>query len=150
MKLRKLTGVVSVYLATEDPLAKDLLETSLKKVLKSDSDRKNGENQRQRVTEFKIYLDATVSVYLENGLRPENIDPTKGRGFYIDIDIANKSKGLYGLQVMASLVIALESDDYVLTTTSNFSRLINEIRKNIINPRFGNRTELIDLDTGEW
>ena len=68
-----------------------------------------------------------------------------------DITIANKSGGKYGLQVLASVVIACESNSFVLTTTSNLSRLINEIRIGIIDANYGHgKTMMIDLQSGEW
>ena len=52
---RKMTGTVHIYLATEDPSAKTILEDSLR--------------VNSTVKDFKIYLDATVEINLKNGLR---------------------------------------------------------------------------------
>ena len=99
--------------------------------------------------QFVIHLDATVDMNLENGLRPADWNPW-ARGKAIEVDIAEKSKGKYGLQVLASVLIALEADYYVLTTSSNISRLINEVRLSILDVICGNCTKVIDLQPEEW
>jgi len=63
---------------------------------------------------------------------------------------AQANEGQDGLEAMAALLIALEADRYVLTTQSNWSRLINELRKSIIHPRCGECTRMIDVAPGEW
>ena len=52
--------------------------------------------------------------------------------------IASASKGKYGLQVLASLLIAMEADGFVLTTTSNFSRT------NVVDVHCSGCTEMVD------
>ena len=37
---------------------------------------------------------------------------------------------------LISVLIALEANAFVLTTTSNLSRLIDELRKNVVDPRY--------------
>ena len=114
---------INIYLATEDPRGPPTLKAELEKAASEDSDSvwfTNG---------FEIYVDATVDIYLENGLRPV-IEGGIDRG--MDQRIASASKGKYGLQVLASVLIALEADGFVLTTSSNLSRLINEIRTNVV------------------
>jgi hypothetical protein len=62
-------------------------------------------------------------------------------------DMANSTRGLLGLESLMSLLISLESRYYVLTTASNWSRLINELRVNIVNADWGDLyTDVIDLD----
>jgi len=63
---------------------------------------------------------------------------------------AQANEGQDGLEAMAALLIALEADRYVLTTQSNWSRLINELRKSIVHPRCGECTSMIDVSPGEW
>jgi hypothetical protein len=58
--------------------------------------------------------------------------------------------GRPGLVALGSLLVSMEANAFVLTTNSNWSRLMNEIRKNIIDPRCGNCTMMIDLSPGEW
>jgi len=64
--------------------------------------------------------------------------------------MAEVTKGRFGLECLASLVIAMEAKFFVLTTGSNFSRLINEIRTNVIDVNCGNCTQMIDLRPGEF
>jgi hypothetical protein len=59
-------------------------------------------------------------------------------------------RGRPGLVALGSLLVSMEANAFVLTTNSNWSRLMNEIRKNIIDPRCGNCTMMIDLSPGEW
>ena len=42
--------------------------------------------------------------------------------------------GRLGYNSLLALLIALEADYYVLTTASNWSRLINELRLNVVEP----------------
>jgi hypothetical protein len=60
--------------------------------------------------------------------------------------------GKAGLVALGSLLVAMEANDFVLTTASNWSRLMNELRKNIVDPRCNNCTTMIDLrsDKNEW
>ena len=63
---------------------------------------------------------------------------------------ARAGRGRPGLLALGSLLVAMEANDFVLTTSSNWSRLMNEIRISIIDPRCRNCTTLIDLNPGEW
>ena len=64
--------------------------------------------------------------------------------------MAKNTKGRAGLVALGSLLVALEADNFVLTTGSNWSRLINELRKNVVDRKCGNCTKMIDLRRGEW
>lgn len=59
--------------------------------------------------------------------------------------LAKFSDGRAGLESLAALLIAMEANRYVLTTGSNWSRLINELRKNVVNPRCGECTSLAEF-----
>eukprot|EP00939_MAST-03C_sp_MAST-3C-sp1_P003088 g3088.t1 len=59
---------------------------------------------------------------------------------------AGSTEGRLGTMSIAALVIAMEADEYVLTSTSNWSRLINELRLGVIDPRCNGCTRMIDLD----
>uniref|UniRef100_A0A7S1ZA53 Uncharacterized protein n=1 Tax=Trieres chinensis TaxID=1514140 RepID=A0A7S1ZA53_TRICV len=59
------------------------------------------------------------------------------------------ASGRRGLESMAALLISMEANRYVLTTGSNWSRLINELRNGVVNPRCNNCTEMVDLYYGE-
>lgn len=64
--------------------------------------------------------------------------------------IAKLLGGRSGVIALGSLLVAMEAKYYVLTTGSNWSRLMNEIRKNIINPRCNHCTKMIDLLPSEY
>lgn len=59
--------------------------------------------------------------------------------------IAHDSGGKAGLQSLGALLISMQANRYVLSTGSNWSRLINELRKNIIDPRCGNCTTVAEF-----
>lgn len=64
--------------------------------------------------------------------------------------LAQKLQGHSGLVALGSLLVALEANDFVLTTASNWSRLLNELRRSVIDPRCQGCTRMIDLRKGEW
>lgn len=55
-----------------------------------------------------------------------------------------------GLVTLALLLLSMEANTFVLTTASNWSRLINELRKNVLDPRCGDCTMHLDLVGDEW
>lgn len=59
--------------------------------------------------------------------------------------MSKKLDGRPGLVAVASLLIALQANHFVLTTRSNWSRLIDELRTNVLDPRCDSCTQLIDL-----
>jgi hypothetical protein len=112
---------VSIFLATEDPEAvKQFTEAA--------------------PTDWKIYLDAYYQELLPHRLSEFNGNPL----------MTAKLNGRPGLITLGSLLVSMESKDFVLTTASNWSRLINELRKNVLNPRCNNCTRMIDLLDDEW
>jgi len=124
---KKNTGeIINIYLATEDPRGLPALKAELEKTSAEDTESiwfKNG---------FKIYLDAQIAINIKNGLRPLTAGPSAVKiNSGTESEVARLSKGKYGLQGLASLMIAMEADRYVLTLSSNFSRLMNEIRINM-------------------
>ena len=58
---------------------------------------------------------------------------------------ARGTRGRAGLVSLASLLVSLESNRYVLTLGSNWSRLINELRATVVDYRCGNCTKMINL-----
>ena len=65
------------------------------------------------------------------------------------------TKGRAGLIALGSLLVGMESKYYILTTGSNWSRIMNELRTNVIHKRCcinnsKNCTHMIDLRPGEW
>lgn len=64
--------------------------------------------------------------------------------------LARDLNGRPGVVALGSLLVAMEANDFILTTKSNWSRLINELRKNVVSPRCNNCTRVVDLNFGEW
>lgn len=64
------------------------------------------------------------------------------------MDMAKHSDGSLGRASLVSLLLAMEARYYVLTTGSNWSRLIDALRKNVVNPFCGNCTDMVDLREG--
>ena len=110
---------VHIFLATEDPIAYE--EFMLKKP-----------------KHWQVYIDQYYIEMLpfrqEHGQWNVHVEAAEGR-----------FQGRNGLIALGSLLVAMEANDFVLTTASNWSRLINEIRKNILDPRCNNCTSMIDL-----
>eukprot|EP00956_Cyclotella_meneghiniana_P017054 scaffold27515_cov45-Cyclotella_meneghiniana.AAC.2 len=61
-----------------------------------------------------------------------------------------RTEGRAGLESLAALLISMESNRFVLTRASNWSRLMDELRKNVVNPRCNNCTKMINLRRGEY
>jgi hypothetical protein len=114
-------ATVNVYLATEDPRAVAAFVAAAP-------------------TEWAIFVDRTVAEL-------DAYRPKKGnRASWT----ARNTQGRAGLMALGSLLVALEAKYFVLSTKSNWSRLMNELRKTIIDPRCGNCTKMIDLRPGAW
>jgi hypothetical protein len=112
---------VSIYLATEDPRAVSAFQSAAP-------------------PEWKVYVDRTITELSE-------FRPTKGnRASWT----TRNTMGRAGLVSLGSLLVALEANYFVLTTKSNFSRLLNELRKNVLDPRCYSCTKMVDLRPGEW
>ena len=63
------------------------------------------------------------------------------------------TQGRGGLVSMGSLLVAMEAKDFVLTTASGWSRLMDELRRNVVDPQCSggnNCTTMIDLRPGFW
>ena len=89
---------------------------------------------------WNVYADITL-------LEIDGFRPRKGnRASWA----ARNTKGRAGLVALASLLVAMESNMFVLTTKSNWSTLMNHLRTNIVDPRCGNCTRMIDLRPGVW
>jgi hypothetical protein len=114
---------VHIYLSTEDPEA---VKAFLKNI----------------PSHWNVYLD---QYYVE--MLP--FRKVTGDVYNANTINAKLLEGRSGLLALGSLLVAMESNDYVIMTKSNWSRLINEIRKNIVHPRCQNCTRVIDLFPGE-
>ena len=112
------TDEVNVYVSTEDPKATAAFRSACPPT-------------------WNVYGDYMVEEAAE--FRPDS-----GNNALV---AAVASHGMEGTQALASLVIAMEANDFVLTTGSNWSRLMNELRTNVIDPLCGNCTSFIDLRT---
>jgi hypothetical protein len=80
----------------------------------------------------------------------ENFNHSKGADYNQNPRISEATKGKAGLIALGSLLVAMEANDFVLTTASNWSRLMNELRKNMVQPRCDCTTHVVDLKYGEW
>lgn len=75
--------------------------------------------------------------------------PTNSKNDNFVLSKSFLDNGRSGLQCLASLLISMESNRFVLTRLSNWSRLIDELRKTVLDYRCGNCTQMIDLRPGE-
>ena len=108
---------VNIFLASEDPLAVQ------------------GFQEAAKAHQWKVFVDAYYQIF-QDDRRPElNGNP----------HMSKKLQGRPGLVALASVMIALQANSFVLTTRSNWSRLINEMRKNILDPQCDSCSQMIDL-----
>jgi len=114
-------STANVYLATEDPKAKEAFLEAVP-------------------TGWSVYVDRTIDEL--NDFRP-----AKGNRAS---HTTKNTKGRAGLVAMGSLLVAMEAKHYVLTTKSNWSRMMDFLRTNILDPRCGNCTRIVDLRPGIW
>ena len=112
---------LEIFLATEDPKAVIAFQNNMPK------------NQNWNLYIDQYYYD-TIN-YRNVSYEILNQNPLTSK----------KLKGRGGLLALGSLLVALESNDYVLTTCSQWSKLINDLRLFVLNPRCNNCTNLIDL-----
>jgi len=85
--------------------------------------------------QWHIYADAMLT-------RMQSYRPNSGNHAKIS---AIQSNGEAGTVALASLAIAMEATDYVLTTGSNWSRLMDELRRGVLDPRCKKCTTMVDL-----
>lgn len=110
------TTTASVFLATEDPRAVE-------------------EFRENAPSEWNVYVDAYFEQFL----------PHRQKGYNGNPHMSKQLGGSPGLVALASILVAMEANDFVLTTASNWSRLMNELRKNVLQPRLERPSELVDL-----
>ena len=109
---------INILLATEDPMAvHEFHDLTL------------------NYTNWNIYIDQYYYDMLPYRINEYNGNPK----------MSKLLKGKAGLLALSSILVCMEANDYILTTSSNWSRIINEIRLSIINPRCNNCTSMIDL-----
>ena len=115
---KNLTGSkVHIFLASEDPLAVQRFQKAAK------------------VHQWKVFVDAYF----------QDFSDVPHQGYGGNTKMSKSLQGQPGLVALASLLVALQANNFVLTTQSNWSRLINELRKNILDPRCDSCSQLIDL-----
>jgi hypothetical protein len=115
---------VNIYLATEDPVAARAFLQAVP-------------------PRWKVYVDVAIEEL--SSFRPRSIDRHSQPSV-----TARNTLGRSGLINLASLLVGMEANDYVLTTASSFSRIINSLRTNIVDPRCNNCTRMVDLRPGMW
>jgi hypothetical protein len=112
---------VHIYLATEDPNAKQQFSSRAEKL------------------HWTVYSSGPTNVV---------------NGEVHMYKVAMSTKGATGLDSLAALLVSLQANRYVLGTGSNWSRLINELRKAVLNPRCDNCTTWVNVNGdeayGEW
>ena len=59
--------------------------------------------------------------------------------------VVHANRGPSGRNSLIALLLAMEAKYYVLTTGSNWSRLMNELRTNVVDVACGNCTHMVDL-----
>ena len=64
------------------------------------------------------------------------------------MQMAQYTEGSQGKHSLIALLLALEGRYYVMTSGSNWSRLIDELRKNVVDVDCAGCTEYIDLREG--
>ena len=113
----------NIYLATEDPDAVEQFRNAMP----------DGWN---------LFLDQYYTEMLPHRIVEYNGSPKMSKAV----------NGRAGLIALGSLLVAMEANDFVLTTASNWSRMINELRLSIIDPRCDQCTSMIDLRQvrNEW
>jgi hypothetical protein len=118
-KQRNSSDAVSVYLATEDPKAVQQF-------------------QEKSPPDWNIYVDQ----YFHEVKKHRQMDKELWNQA---VATSKETKGRAGLLTLASLLVAMEANDYVLTTASNWSRLMNELRSAILDKECNGCTRMIDL-----
>jgi hypothetical protein len=117
----------SILLCTEDPKAVEAFKNKAPK-------------------HWKIYIDQFYYEMLPH--RPEDEE------MYNKVPKTSRAlKGKTGLWSLGSLLVAMEANAFVLVLSSNWSRLMNELRKNVLDPRCNKCTFMIDVANGrfkEW
>ena len=108
----------NIYLSTEDPTAVDAFRQALPSHWTLYVDQFLVETQNHRVDDYNGHNQMAQSAAM---------------------------KGKAGLMALGSLLVAMESNDFVLTTSSNFSLLMEELRRSIVDPKCGGCTSVIDL-----
>jgi hypothetical protein len=100
--------------------------------------------------EFKAAVPPNWNVYVDRYFEAMLPNRSLGDEKTWQTNNANteRTKGKSGLIALAPLLVAMEANDFVLTTKSNWSVLMNELRENVVEPRCPGCTRLVDLRPG--
>mmetsp|Transcript_17487 Transcript_17487/g.29048 ORF Transcript_17487/g.29048 Transcript_17487/m.29048 type:complete len:400 (-) Transcript_17487:180-1379(-) len=98
------------------------------------------------LTAFREVADPTWNIYVDQFYN-DYLPYRENRVIVYNVPshIANETKGKAGLWAMGSLLVALEANFFVLATKSNWSRVMNELRRNVVDSRCNGCTQMIDL-----
>jgi hypothetical protein len=99
------------------------------------------------IREFKAALPPHWNVYVEHYFKemlPYQSLGDEGKWTNNNAN-AERSKGKSGLITLGSLLVAIETNDFVITARSNWSLLMNELRENVVEPRCQGCTQIVDL-----
>jgi hypothetical protein len=119
-----LQGPASILLCTEDPKATEaFLEAAPKN--------------------WKIYIDQFYHEMLPFRPKDESM-------YNIVPKVSRSLNGKPGLWALGSLLVAMEADAFVLVLSSNWSRIMDELRRNVLNPRCQGCTYVVDVAEGKW
>ncbi|GAX27463.1 hypothetical protein FisN_23Hh073 [Fistulifera solaris] len=133
---------MSVYIRAVVDLAKDLQQVHV--YLSTTDPSAVYEFVSQSPKEWKIYVDAYFQEYYKQQLSSDSNQYNQNPHLSLQHD------GKPGFMALASLLVALEANAFVLTTASNWSRLLNELRQSILDPACDHCTRMTDLRPGEW
>ena len=112
---------VNIFLATEDPEA---------------------------VSAFTNHAPPEWNIYIDQFYK--DLLPQRSNDYNGVPKASLSSKGRIGTIALGSLLVAMESNEFVLTTESNWSRLINELRLSILDPFCDYCTKVIDLKRAKF
>jgi hypothetical protein len=117
LKTRPKGSPVNIFLATEDPQAVEQFR------------------KRAKSRNWTVHVDPYV----------EEMKPYYRKGLNNNPLMTKELQGRPTISALASLLVSLEANYYVLTSRSNWSRMIDELRLAVIDPRCGNCTVMINL-----
>ena len=90
-------------------------------------------------------LPSHWTLYVDQFLVETKVHRVDGYNGHNQMAQSDAIKGKAGLMALGSLLVAMEANDFVLTTSSNFSLLMEELRRSIVDPKCGGCTSVIDL-----
>jgi hypothetical protein len=115
---------VSILLCTEDPKAVDAFKDAVP-------------------ANWNVYIDQFYHEMIP--FRPED------ESIYNKVPKMSRAlNGKTGLWSLGSLLVSMEANAFVLVLSSNWSRVMDELRRNVLNPRCRNCTFVVDVAEGKW